>query len=313
VITKNGQRFCYDKLLLACGGNSFLPPIPGSQSPGVYTLRTIDDAEHIREKAQRSRRAVVIGGGLLGLEAGNGLRQMGLEVLVIEFSARLLPRQMDAAGAALLKSQMEEMGFRFYLGAKTQEIIPEEDGLSVSLEGRENIFAPMVLISAGVRPELGLSKSLNLPIDKGVKVDDRMKAGVEGIFAAGDLIEHRGRYYGIWPASMEQGRVAGANMAGQELSYEGTVPSNALKVAGIDLVAAGEIDPEGKMETIVMKDEARRTYRKLVLRNNAIVGAILLGNIRGSQEIQKAILLQKDVSAFKGSLGDEAFDFSRLR
>jgi nitrite reductase (NADH) large subunit len=312
VVAKNGRSYSYDKLLLACGGNSFLPPIPGSQSPGVYTLRTVDDANRIREKAQQSRKVVVIGGGLLGLEAGNGLRQMGLEVWVVEFSPRLLPRQMDVAGANLLKSQMEEMGFGFYLGAKTREIIPEKDGLQVCLEGGEKIGASMVLISAGVRPELGLSKSLNLPIDKGVKVDDRMKTGVEGIFAAGDLVEHRGRYYGIWPASMEQGRVAGANMAGQERLYEGTIPSNVLKVAGIDLVATGEIDPEGKLEAIVGKDEARRTYRKLVLKDNRIVGAILLGNIRGSQEVQKAIEQQKDVSAFKERLGDESFDFSRL-
>jgi nitrite reductase (NADH) large subunit len=111
---------------------------------------------------------------------------------------------------------------------------------------------------------------------------------------------------------MEQGRVAGANMAGQERLYEGTIPSNVLKVAGIDLVATGEIDPEGKLEAIVGKDEARRTYRKLVLKDNRIVGAILLGNIRGSQEVQKAIEQQKDVSAFKERLGDESFDFSRL-
>jgi nitrite reductase (NADH) large subunit len=313
VVTKSGGRFSYDKLLLACGGNSFLPPIPGSQSPGVYTLRTIDDAERIRRRAQQCQKAVVIGGGLLGLEAGNGLRQVGLEVSVVEFFPRLLPRQMDVAGAALLKSQMEEMGFHFYLGAKTQEIIPEKDGLWVCLEGGEKLFAEMVLISAGVRPEVALKKSLDLQIDKGVKVDDWMKTGLEGIFAAGDLVEHRGRYYGIWPASMEQGRIAGSNMAGQELQYQGTVPANSLKVVGIDLVAAGEIDPEGKMEAIVMKDEARRTYRKLVLKDNVIVGAILFGDIRGSDEIQKAIQLQKNVSSFKGSLGNQTFDFSKLK
>ena len=313
VVTKSGRRFSYDKLLLACGGNSFLPPIPGSQSPGVYTLRTIDDAERIRRRAQQCQKAVVIGGGLLGLEAGNGLRQVGLEVSVVEFFPRLLPRQMDVAGAALLKSQMEEMGFHFYLGAKTQEIIPEKDGFWVCLEGGEKLNAEMVLISAGVRPEVALKKSLDLQIDKGVKVDDWMKTGLEGIFAAGDLVEHRGRYYGIWPASMEQGRIAGSNMAGQELQYQGTVPANALKVVGIDLVAAGEIDPEGKMEAIVMKDEARRTYRKLVLKDNVIVGAILFGNIRGSDEIQKAIQLQKNVSSFKGSLGNQTFDFSKLK
>ena len=313
VVTKDGRRFSYDQLLLACGGNSFLPPIPGSQSPGVYTLRTIDDAERIRQRAQQSQKAVVIGGGLLGLEAGNGLRQVGLEVSVVEFFPRLLPRQVDSAGAALLQSRMEEMGFRFYLGGKTKEIIAAKDGLWVCLEGGEKLFADMVLISAGVRPELTLKKYLNLQIDKGVKVDDWMKTGLEGIFAAGDLVEHRGRYYGIWPASLEQGRIAGSNMAGQELQYLGTVPANALKVVGIDLVAAGEIDSDGKMEAIVMKEEARRTYRKFILKDNVIVGTILLGDIRGSNEIQKAIQLQKDISGFKADLGKEGFDFSKLK
>ncbi len=312
VIAKDGERFSYDKLLLACGGNSFLPSIPGCQSPGIYTLRTLEDAERIREKAQQSRKVVVIGGGLLGLEAGNGLRQLGLEVSVIEFYTRLLPRQMDRAGAALLQSRMEEMGFRFYLGAKTREIIPEKDKLQVCLEGGEKIATSMVLISAGVRPDLALGKSLNLSMDKGIKVDDRMKTEIEGIFAAGDLVEHRGRFYGIWPASVEQGRVAGANMAEQERLYEGTVPSNALKVAGIDLVAAGEIDSEGKLEAIVTRDDAQRTYRKLVLQENRIAGMILLGDMRGSQEIQKAIQMQKDVSPYKGRLGEASFDFSRL-
>ena len=311
--TKSGEKFSYDKLLLACGGNSFIPPIPGSQLNGVFTLRTIADADAIRARANQSKKVVVIGGGLLGLEAGNGLRKMGLKISVVEFSARLLPRQMDEAGAAILKKQMEEMGFHFYLGAKTREIVPEKDRLGVYLEGGEKLSADIVLISAGVRPELTLAKSLGLGIDKGVKVDDTMKTEIQDIYAAGDLIEHQGRFYGIWPASMEQGRIAGTNMAGQEMKYQGTVPSNTLKVAGIDLVAAGEIDVEGKMEAIITKDEARRTYRKLILQGDTIVGVILLGNIRGSDEIQRAIKSKKDLSFIKKNLGDEKFDFSLLK
>jgi nitrite reductase (NADH) large subunit len=311
--TKSGEKFSYDKLLLACGGNSFIPPIPGSQLNGVFTLRTIADADAIRARANQSKKVVVIGGGLLGLEAGNGLRKMGLQISVVEFSTRLLPRQMDEAGAMILKKQMEEMGFHFYLGAKTREIVPEKDRLGVCLEGGEKLSADIVLISAGVRPELTLAKSLSLGIDKGVKVDDTMKTEIQDIYAAGDLIEHQGRFYGIWPASMEQGRIAGTNMAGQEMKYQGTVPSNTLKVVGIDLVAAGEIDVEGKMEAIVTKDEARRTYRKLILKGDTIVGVILLGNIRGSDEIQRAIKSKKDLSFIKKNLGDEKFDFSLLK
>jgi nitrite reductase (NADH) large subunit len=313
VTAKDGRTFAYDKLLLATGGYSFVPPIKGLPLEGVYSLRTLDDANRIKEQAKQAKKMVLIGGGLLGLEAGNGLRKLGIEVSVVEFMTRLLPRQMDEDGAALLRKQMEKMGFRFYLGAKTQDIARESGGLVVNLEGGEKIAADMVLVSAGVRPEVTLAKSLGLEIDKGVKVDDTMKTGIADIYAAGDLIEHRGRFYGIWPASLEQGRAAGLSMAGKDTNYEGTVPADTLKVVGIDLVAAGEIDTEGKFEAIVRKDEAGNMYRKIVLQDNKIIGTILFGNISGSEEIQQSIRTKKDVSAFKKELADENFDFNRLK
>jgi nitrite reductase (NADH) large subunit len=312
-LTPKGTKFPYDQLLLACGGKSFMPPIPGASSPGVFTLRTIEDADAIRKKLQGAKKAVVIGGGLLGLEAGNGLRKAGLEVSVVEFFPRLLPRQTDIAGAALLQRQMEEMGFRFHLGTKTREIAPTQDGLRVVLEGGPELPAHLVLISAGVRPELTLAQTLKLAVDKGIKVDDHLFTGLKGVYAAGDPIEHRGRFYGIWPASMEQGRVAGANMAGQERTYAGTVPSNSLKVVGIDLLAAGELDAEGKMESAVVKDEARKIYRKLVLKDHCIVGAMFLGDSRGKEEIQRAIQSKKDISSWEKELSNDQFDFSRLK
>ena len=306
-----GETVGYDWLLLACGGKSFVPPIPGSASEGVYTLRTIDDADTIRNRAKGARKAVLIGGGLLGLEAGNGLRKLGLEVSVIEVFPRLLPRQMDIPGAAILQRQMEEMGFRFYLGKKTRGIVPGKDRLEVTLESSEKCEADLVLVSAGVRPELTLAKALGLEIDKGVKVDNTMKTSRDKIFAAGDLIEHQGRFYGIWAASQEQGRIAGMNMAGQKAEYQGTVPSNALKVVGIDLVATGEIDGEGRKESITR--QSGKTYQKLVVEDNRIIGAILLGDTKGSEEIQRAIRTGKNISSLKKDLADEHFDFDRLR
>ncbi len=300
--TRQGEKYHYDKLLLATGGYSFVPPIKGAELEGVFTLRTFDDAEAIKQKAKESHRTVLIGGGLLGLEAGNGLRKAGLKVTVVEFFPRLLPRQMDVPGAAILQKQLEEMGFTFYLGAKTQEIVREANGLKVVLESGERIPADMVLISAGVRPELTLAKSLGLEIDKGVKVDDAMRTSREDIFAAGDLVEHRGRFYGIWPACMEQGAVAGAVMAGQDEKYEGTVPANTLKVVGIDLMAAGDIDAEGQLESEVSTDEGKKIYRKLVIKDNVLAGAILLGDLRGSEEIQQAIKTKKGISALKQEL-----------
>jgi len=309
VVTDKGEHYPYDKLLLATGGNSFIPPLKGAELDGVFALRTLEDAKKIKEFAKKSRQAVLIGGGLLGLEAGNGLRKAGLKIMVVEFFPRLLPRQMDVPGAAILQRQMEGMAFDFYLGAKTKEIWRDSGGLHVELEGGESLRTDMVLISAGVRPELTLAKAVGLEIDKGVKVDDQMKTNREGIYAAGDLIEHRGRFYGIWPAAMEQGRVAGAAMAEQEVKYEGTVVSNSLKVVGVDLFSAGEIDPEGTLDAVVRKDEAKNTYRKLVSKDNVLVGAILLGDIRGSKEIEHAIRAKKDISALKIELAGEHFDF----
>ena len=313
VETDQGKRFPFDQLLLATGGNSFVPPIKGADSAGVFTLRTLADADRIKEAAAGAKTVVLIGGGLLGLEAGNGLRKLGLKVIVVEFFPRLLPRQRDADGAAILARQLEDMGFTFYLGAKTQEIAPGPDGLTVNLESGEKLKGDLVLISAGVRPDLSLAQALGLDIDKGVKVDDTMKTSRDGIYAAGDLIEHRGRFYGIWPAAMEQGAVAGAAMAGQAAKYGGTLPSNVLKVAGIDLMAAGDIDADGKLTALVHQNEAQKTYRKLVIQDNLLVGAILLGNIRGSAEIQAAISKKTDVSRLKGELAQADFDFKRLR
>lgn len=310
--SRQGQQYPYDKLLLATGGYSFVPPIKGAEGEGVYALRTFHDAETIRRKATDSRQVVLIGGGLLGLEAGNGLRRAGLTVTVVEFFPRLLPRQMDVPGAAILQKQLEEMGFRFYLGAKTQEIDRQGNNLTVVLESGERLPADMVLISAGVRPELTLAKSLGLEIDKGVKVDDAMMTSRQDIYAAGDLVEHRGRFYGIWPACMEQGAVAGAAMAGQDVKYEGTVPANTLKVVGIDLMAAGDIDAEGQLQSLVSKDVEKKTYRKLVLKDNILTGAILLGDLTGSNEIQQAIKMQKDLSSLKQDLERMGFDLSRL-
>jgi nitrite reductase (NADH) large subunit len=312
VTTASGTACRYDALLLATGGYSFVPPIPGARSDGVYALRTLADAQRIRRAAAGARRLVLIGGGLLGLEAGNGLRKAGLQVTVVEFFPRLLPRQMDTDGAAMLQKQMEGMGFAFRLGAKTKEITRGDGGLAVHLESGESIPADMVLVSAGVRPEVSLAQALGLAIDKGVKVDDALRTTLPDIYAAGDLIEHRGQFYGIWPAAMDQGRIAGTNMAGGSATYGGTVPANTLKVVGIDLTAAGDIDADGTLESIVLSDAARPVYRKFVLRDNRLVGTILFGDISGAEQILKAIARKTDMAGHVQSLRDPGFDFSRL-
>ncbi len=307
------NRYGYDRLLLATGGHSFIPPIQGVEKEGVFALRSIGDARRIKEYAKTATEVVLIGGGLLGLEAGNGLRRSGLRVTVVEFFPRLLPRQMDIPGAELLKRQMEGMGFTFHLGAKSREMGGDTKVEGLVLEDGTSIHCDMILISAGVRPNLELAQGLGLEIDKGVFVNDRMETGIASIYAAGDLIQHRGQFYGIWPAAERQGEVAGINMGGGEAIYEGTVMSNRLKVVGIDLVSAGEIDVEGQFEASVEKDEGRHVYRKLVFDDGLMIGCILLGDVSGNREILEAIERRRDVTHLKAKMLEEGFDFKRLK
>jgi nitrite reductase (NADH) large subunit len=310
--TATGKVYSYDKLLLATGGNATVPPLEGADLGGVFTLRTVEDADRIREKAKNAKKVVFIGGGLLGLEAGNGLRKLGLEVTVLERNSRLLPRQMDEGGATLLRKQLELMGFHFHLERNVRKISADGKALSISLEEGGELTTEMVLISAGVCPEMTLAESLGIEVDQGVKVDDWMRTSVEHIYAAGDVTEYRGRCYGIWPAAMAQGRIAGANMAGKEMKYEGTVPANTLKVAGINLVSMGDIDCEGRKESLLYVDGRKFVYRKIVLQQSLITGAVLFGDVRGSDEIQSAIRSRRDISSIKSRLGDPEVDFKKL-
>ena len=232
IVTQSGQKFPYDKLLLATGAVSFLPPIKGADKKGVFTLRNIQDAEAIKKYAQGKSKALLIGGGLLGLEVGNSLRKAGLIVSVAEFFPRLLPRQTDPACAELLKGRLEQMGFVFYLGVVSKEIMGGESAQGLVLEDGRQIPTDLVIVSAGVRPNMALAQKLGIKMGKGIPVTDRMETEIPGIFAAGDAIEHRGIVYGIWSAAEQQGEVAGTVMAGGSLVYNGTDFLQPVKSSG---------------------------------------------------------------------------------
>jgi nitrite reductase (NADH) large subunit len=300
VVTKDNKKLPYDRLLIAAGSHSFIPPMKGADKPGVFALRSIQDARDIRAWAKEIQEVVLIGGGLLGLEAGNALRKLGKRVMVVEFFPRLLPRQLDVDGAKRLQRIMEGMGFSFRLGAKTQEIVGNGKVKGVLLEGGEKLPAEMVIVSAGVRPNLEMAKALNLKHDKGIVVDERMRTSLPDVFAAGDAAEFKGIPYGIWIAAMEQGQIAGANMGGGNASYKGTVMANTLKVVGIDLASAGDIDVENKLESRIMTDE--KTYRKLVFKENQVVGCILLGDTKGFPKITKMMAEKQDISQIKDTI-----------
>jgi len=300
VITDKDERIPYDVLLIATGSHSFIPPIEGSGMKGVFALRNIQDARDISGWTKDQDNVVLIGGGLLGLEAGHALRKLGKNVTVVEFFPRLLPRQLDVEGAKRLQAMMEDMGFSFRLGAKTQEITGSAQVDGVLLEGGEKLSTGMVVISAGVRPNMELAGPLGLDHDKGIKVNEYLRTNQPDIYAAGDVAEFRGMPYGIWPAAMEQGKIAGTIMAGGNVKYRGTTMANSLKVAGIELASAGNIDPEGKFESRVVQDE--NVYRKIVIEDNKVIGCIMLGDTKGFNKVTKAMAEKQDVSRIAGLL-----------
>ncbi len=313
VVSNRGKTYQYDLLLIATGGNAFVPPIKGVEKKGVFTLRKMKDAIEMREYAISVKKAVLIGGGLVGLETGWALLRRGVKVSVIEHNPRILPRQMDEDGARILQEKMEAMGFSFILNAQVDEIVGEEKPKGVILKDGRMIDGEMIIISAGVRPNVELAKAMGIETKNGIIVDDRLETMRKGIFAAGDVAEHRGRCYGIWPAAQKQGEIAGINMSGGDTLYNGTVISNTLKVLGIDLVSSGEIDVERRFESRLKVDRGKGIYKKVVLKDDRIVGCILLGEKKGSVEILSAIEKGIDVSSVKDYIMEEDFNFSLIK
>jgi len=308
-----GRREPYDTLLVANGASSFVPPIKGSATRGVFSLRTLDDAKAILDSLHDHRRVVVIGGGLLGLEIARAVRSQGAEVAVVEFFDRLLPRQLDVQGASLLRSQVESLGIRVRLGVTTEEILGPDEITGIRLKGGAEISADMAVVAAGVRPNLDLPRDAGLAADRGLVVDDRLRTSHPRVFAAGDGIQHRGKVYGIIPASFDQARAAAYNMLGQEKKYEGTIPANTLKVVGLYVTSLGLATPEGQgYEEIRKIKKEEGIYKKVVLQDGVLVGAIWIGTKKGISEIARAVTAKIKVNQWINTLLDDSFDFSVL-
>jgi nitrite reductase (NADH) large subunit len=306
----DGRTPSYDRLLLATGSHPCVPPIPGIEKEGVFTLRTIEDARRIRACARRARKAVVIGGGLLGLETARALSILGLGVTVLELFPRLLPRQLDAEGAAVLAKKMEQMGLTVVTGAVTKAILGEDRAEGVLLSSGEHIHAGLFLISAGVLPNVALAQQARLTIGRGVIVDEYMRSSCENIYAAGDVAEYRGKLPSIIPAAIAQGRVAGMHMAdGDPKPYRGVTPSYVLKSVGISLMSIGITDPQGgEYQELRRADDAGQRYRKLVLKDGRLVGAIMVGETEGTDTIRRLIADGAEVSGYAERLLDGSYD-----
>src|SRR3989338_10725435 len=314
ITLKDTSCFTYSKLLLATGSSSVLPPIDGINTPeGAFTLRTVEDALIITKRASLTRTATLIGGGLLGLEAGNGLRKLGLSVTVVEIFDRLLPRQLDTEGAAILQKQMESMGLKFILGAQSKSIKDDGNIKILELKDGKIIESNFILVSAGIKPNIALAQAAGISVNKGILINDRMETSIPNIYAAGDVAEHKGRIYGIWPAAQRQGVIAGINMTGGKETYAGTVPSTSLKVAGIHLTSMGDMLVEDKtVEQVKVKNPGKNIYKKLFIQDGRIIGAIFLGDTKNAYEMGQLMGKKVDVSRFKDKILETDFDIKSL-
>jgi len=310
---EGGTREKYESLLLANGSFSFIPPFKGTDKKGVFALRTLDDAFELLEYLENHQRVVIIGGGLLGLETARAMKSRGARVEVVEFFDRLLPRQLDDPAASLLKAQIENMGIKIQLGLATEEVLGQDEVRGLRFKGGREIEADMAIVAAGVRPNIRIAMEAELDTDRGLVVDDYLQSSNPKIFGAGDVIQHLGKVYGIIPASFNQARVVASNILGKKEEYEGTVPSNTLKVVGIDAMCAGIVNPEEDSYEVFRKEKKEEgIFKKVVIHQGVVVGAIWMGTKKGASEINRLISQKVNIEKHKDSLLEDDFDYSIL-
>ncbi len=286
----DGRLLEWDALVLATGSRPSLPPIPGIERGGVLAFRSLADARQLLAAARPGERAVVIGGGLLGLEAARGLRERGMAVSVVHLMARLMEQQLDDLAGGLLTRAMRGLGIDVHLGARTSEICGDGVVEGVRLAGGELLDAGLVVVATGTRPEVELAASAGIDVDRAIVVDDELRTSASGVWAVGECAQHRGRLYGLWAPAQAQARIAAATLTGRPGAFHGAVPATTLKVAGVDLFCAGNpVAREGEEEILAL-DSRNGRYRKLVLAaDGSLCGAILLGDLGEARSLRELI------------------------
>lgn len=280
VTDSDGVQTPFDKLILATGSSAFIPPLEGVDKENVHVFRTLDDTRALIEKSGPGRKAVVIGGGLLGLEAARGLQVQGCEVTVVHLAQTLMERQLDSEGGRYLARKIENMGVRLKLGRQTQSLLGNGRVEGLRFSCGEEVEADLVVIAAGIRPNTDLGKLAGLEVRRGIVVDDEMRTSHPDIFAVGECTEHRGQVFGLVAPLIEQGKVLAAAITGNgEAKFSGASPATKLKIMGVDVFSAGEIgDSEEGIETIRYEDPALGIYKKLLVKENRLRGVILVGD-----------------------------------
>lgn len=277
----SGRELRYDRLLLATGSRPFIVPVPGHQLDGVIAFRDIQDVETMLAAARAHRHAVVIGGGLLGLEAANGLLRQGMDVTVVHLGDALMDRQLDPSAAALLKQTLERRGLRILLSANTREIVGDTRVTGVRFADGSEIPADLVVMAAGVRPNAELARQAGLHCERAIVVDDTLQTFDPRIYAVGECVQHRQATFGLVAPIWDQARVCAAHLAGAgHRRYVQQATATRLKVSGVDLYSAGDIVGGEDSEDLVLRDPRRGIYKRLVLQHGRLTGAVLYGDVQ---------------------------------
>ena len=294
----NGVQAHYDKLLIATGSRAFLPPIKGSTAPdgklrsGVFAFRTIDDCNGIMATAKTSRKAAVIGGGLLGLEAAKGVLNHGCEVHVIHLGKHLMDAQLDTTGGAILRSSMEKMGVHIHLQASTTEVLGDEKVTGLAFKDGTSLECDMVVISAGIKPNAEIGHSAGLTVERAIVVDNHMRSVDDmNIYVVGECAQHRGKVYGLVAPLWDQAKVFAEHITGHNIdaAYHGSKLATKLKVMGVELASMGQTEPKDDAdETVQFTEPKRGIYKKLIVRDGRLVGGILMGDISKAAYLMQA-------------------------
>jgi len=303
VIAASGRVEPYDRLLIATGSDPFIIPVPGHDLPGVVTFRDLDDVDKMLAAADNGGSAVVIGGGLLGLEAAHGLSLRGMSVTVVHLMPTLMERQLDEAAGWLLKEELEKRGQTIVTGGDTAEIVGDGGHVSgVKLRDGREFPADIVVMAVGIRPATALAKNAGLDVERGIMVDDDMVTSDPSIMAVGECVQHRGQCYGLVAPLWEMCRALADSATGSPSGYEGSVTSTKLKVSGIDLFSAGDFTGGDGAEDIVMRDASRGVYKRVVVKDNKLAGCVLYGDTADGNWYFDLLKKGEDVSDIREAL-----------
>ncbi|CCE04652.1 nitrite reductase (NAD(P)H), large subunit [Bradyrhizobium sp. STM 3843] len=296
---ENDESIAFSKLVLATGSLPIRLNVPGVELAGVHTFRDSRDADILLALAAQKKRVVVVGGGLLGLEAAYGLARAGAPVTLVHLMDRLMERQLDPPAAALLKSLVERKGIEVLLNANTARIDGDGKVEAVELADGRRIAAEAVIFAAGIRPNIALAKEGGLAVNRGIVIDDQMQSSAPDIFALGECAEHRGTCYGLVEPAHEQARVLARHLAGATASYQGSVVATNLKVSGVSVFSAGDYIGADGSEAIVLKDFRRGIYKKLVIAEGRLTGAVLIGDTQDALWYRDLIRAREQIAPIR--------------